>query len=302
MLAFIVLFCFFCFMNLNTPHFFKLLRLICVGLLSTFPPSQAALLLEADYSVGLNLTVGSPSAGTLTGNATVSDGALQIDTNAASGATYGGVTNYLDVSNTSWGSNTIVTTFSLNAVPNSRQTLMSTSQDNANGIILFANHDNATRGPRIDFHRNSVGQLVRMDNSKPLANTDYFLAVSWLDNEDGTLSIQMYFRQLDDLVGTSALYQTFTMTNPSGTNGMANSGSQTLSLGHRAPATGYGSNSDPLNGDIYLFQTYNTYTSTESAFNSLYEATVIPEPGTAALLSAAGFLLLMFRRSSKTQL
>lgn len=289
-------------MKTSTPSLIRFaLPLACALLVLPAGRLSAVLVMEADFANGQNLTVGSPATGTLTGNATVSGGALQVDTNTASGVTYGGVTNYLNVSNASWGSNTIVTTFSLNSAGIARQTLMSTSQDNANGILLFANTDNATRGPRIDFYRAPSGNIAWMNNSKPLINTDYFLAVSWLDNEDGTLAVEMYLREISDLVGTSTNFQTFNITNPSGTNGMANSGSQTVSLGHRAPSSGYGSNGDPLNGDIYLFQTYNTFTSSQSQFNTLFNSVVIPEPGTATLLSAAGLVLLVSRRTRRKQ-
>jgi hypothetical protein len=258
----------------------------------------AALVMNADFAEGKDLTLGSPATGTLTGDAVVTGGALKINNVGTSGITYGAVNNYLDVGNTTWGSNTIVTTFSLSSVSNSRQVIMGTTGDNASGIILYANHDNPNaRGPRIDFHRSNTVALARLDaNSRPLVNTEYFLGASWQDNNDGTLSVQLYLRQLDDLTGDDALYQTFTITNPSGNganHGMSQSSTQLLSLGHRL------SNTDPLNGSIFIFQTYNSFAKTEGEFDGLFKAVVVPEPGAVALLGAAGLLLGASRLSGR---
>ncbi|HRJ71640.1 MAG TPA: PEP-CTERM sorting domain-containing protein [Terrimicrobiaceae bacterium] len=272
-------------------------RILATGLsfvtlfLALSVPLPAALVMEADYSVGKDLTVGTPATGTLTGGAVVSGGALQVTSSGSSGVTYGTVNNYLNVSGTSWGSNTLVATYSLNANGNTRQTLFSTSGDNASGIILWGNVDNATRGIRLDIYNANTGvsPTTWLSNSKPLANTDYFVSASWQDNENGTLAVELYFRELNDLIGTTAIYQAFSVSNPSGTNGMTNSTTQTVNLGHRI-------NSDALNGDIYLFQTYNTFTSSQAGFDALFNSVVVPEPGTTVLLSVGALALLGFRR------
>jgi hypothetical protein len=269
---------------------FKIGLPACLCFLASVAPLPAAVLMKADFSVGKDLTTGASPTGTLVGGATVSGGALQVGNTAPSGVTYGTVNNYLDVSNTSWGNNTIIATFSLDSAGNTRQTLFSTSGDNANGILFFANVDNGTRGIRLAFYRgnNENATTLWLNNSKPKTNTDYFVAASWQDT--GTsLSVTLYLRELDDLTGETTLYQTFTTAEPTGGSGMASSSTQTVNLGHRNTA-------DALNGDIYLFQTYNTFTNTQNDFNTLFTTVAVPEPGAMALLSAAGVALMGFRR------
>jgi hypothetical protein len=232
---------------------------------------------EADYAKGVNLVIGSSEIPVLSEDALIEEGALCVTNRNFSGALYGSVLHFLDLSKNSWGANTLVGVFSLNRPGPRRHTLFSTGNpdqgnrviENEFGIMLLATTDAAAGGPSLRLHYDYRCADVQIKDVVIRDHVEYFIAASWQDGGDGTINLRLYFRELLDSEGTSEQYVAQSAENPSiksGKSGVACPERQRISIGHRTQ-----SGSDPLMGNVRLFKIYPTFRDTQAEFRALFQ-------------------------------
>ncbi|HRJ72641.1 MAG TPA: hypothetical protein PLS03_10470 [Terrimicrobiaceae bacterium] len=271
----------------------KTLTHIGTGLVLTFLVSaslratdfRSSLTFDADYSQGADLVAGTPKEARLAESAVVSAGQLEVPGGSEGGAEYGiALRDYLDVSSSSWGTNTLAGVFVLNSSSaKARQTLFSTGNndavppvyDNHHGMILLANSDSATGGPRFSLCHDWKSIDIGIDDFKPLPGVPYFIAVSWRDNGDENIDFRIYLREIGDAAGADAIYKASTVVRPS--LGMSRTDDQIVAIGHRLGSRDV-TKKDALNGSVQRFQIHSTFLEDQDGFAKLFDSVAASLP------------------------
>jgi hypothetical protein len=263
----------------NLPCCAAIIGLICLPSTPLWGEDlRSSMTFEANYTKGADLAVGSPKEARLSSTAVVSDGQLEVLSDSE-GVEYGvTLKEYLDVSGSSWGSNTLAGVFLLHtSSAKARQTLFSTGNsdsvppiyDNQSGILLLANNDSPTGGPNLALSHDWKSLGIGIDDFKPVPGVWYFLAASWRDTGDEDIDFRIYLRALDDTDGSEAIYKTSSQSRIS--PGMTKSADQIVAIGNRL-GDRKNAKMEPFNGAVRLFQIHNVFLDDQNAFSSLFDA------------------------------